>query len=236
MVSVLPTSVARMSTEITVRGSFTAFQPPERGIVHAAISYHGPEKDWVYDQVARDLAVVKESIVRLEDGDDGAVTWWSAAQLRTWSHRPRNEDGEELPLVHVASIGVEVKFRDFTTLSQWVGGHVAGTEGFELSHVKWALTTKSRDELITKVRTRAVQDAAARAQLYADALELGTVRPVAIADPGMLGSQAQSHGDDGMAYMDAAPGSSGGRPDVELVPNDISVSATVDARFVAAAS
>lgn len=223
-----------MSTEITVRGSFSDFQPPERGTVHASVSYHGPEKDWVYDQVARDLEVVKESIRRLEDGDHGAVTWWSAAQLRTWSHRPRNEDGEELPTVHVASIGVEVKFRDFTALSQWVGEHLTGTEGFELSYVRWALTTKSREELVARVRTRAVQDAAARAQLYADALDLGTVRPTAIADAGMLGGQAQSQFGDGFGSVDAAPASSRSGPDVELVPEDIRVSATVDARFVAA--
>ena len=221
-----------MSTEITVRGSFSAFQPPERGTVHASISYHGPEKDWVYDQVARDLDVVKESVLRLKDGDNGAVTRWSAAQMRTWSHRPRNEDGEELPLVHVASIGLEVKFRDFTALSQWVGGHVTGTEGFEVSYVNWALTSKSRDELITRVRTGAVHDAAARAQLYADALGLGTVRPVAVADAGMLGAQSHPQGG-GIGSLEAAPRSSGGSPEVELVPEDIRVSATVDARFVA---
>lgn len=223
-----------MSTEITVRGSYSAFQPPERGTVHASISYHGPEKDWVYDQVARDLEAVKESIRRLEDGDDGPVTRWSAAQLRTWSHRPRNEDGDELPPIHDASVRVEVRFRDFTVLSQWVGGHVTGTEGFELSYVEWALTTKSRDELVATVRTRAVQDAAARAQLYADALDLGTVRAVAIADAGMLG--AQSQGREPMGAFNAEPGSAGGGPDVQLVPKDISVSATVDARFVTASS
>ncbi len=234
MLSVLPASFARMATEITVRGSYSAFRPPERGTVHASISYHGPEMDWVYDQVARDLDVVKESVLRLKDGDNGAVTWWSAAQLRTWTRRPINDDGEELPLVHVASIGVEVKFRDFTTLSQWVGGHVTGTEGFELSYVKWALTTKSRDELVTQVRTGAVRDAAARAQLYADALDLGTVRPVAIADAGMLGAQSHSQGDGGIGPLHAAPESSGGGPAVALVPEDIRVSATVDARFVTA--
>lgn len=234
MMSVLPASVARMSTEITVQGSFSAFRPPERGTVHASISYHGPEMDWVYDQVARDLAVVKESVLRLKDGDDGAVTRWSAGQLRTWSHRPTNEDGEELPLIHDASVGVEMKFRDLTALSQWVGGHVTGTEGFELSFVNWALTTKSHDDLTAEVRTGAVQDAAARAQLYADALGLGPVSPVAIADPGMLGDRVHSEGGIGSVFADAAP--PGGRPDVELVPKDIRVSATVDARFVAAAS
>lgn len=222
-----------MSTEITVRGSFSAFQPPERGTVHASISYHGPDAEWVYDRVARDLDVVKQSILRLKDGDNGAVTWWSAQQLRTWTNRPTNRDGEELPLVHVASVGIEVKFRDFTALSQWVGGHITGTEGFELSYVRWALTSKSREELTTRVRTGAVQDAAARAQLYADVLDLGTVRPVAIADVGMLGAQVNPDRGVGIASMDAAPAPSGSSPEVELVPEDIRVSATVDARFVA---
>ena len=82
-----------------------------------------------------------------------------------------------------------------------------------------------------------MQDAAARAQLYADALDLGTVRAVAIADAGMLGAHAQSQGDDGIGSLHAAPGSAGGgRPDVKLEPKDISVSATVDARFVTVAS
>jgi uncharacterized protein len=200
-----------MSTEITVRGSYSAFRPPERGTVHASISYHGPEMDWVYDQVARDFDVVKESVLRLTDGDNGAVTWWSAAQMRTWSNRLRTDDGKPLPLEHVASIGIEVKFRDFTALSQWVGGHVTGTEGFELSYVRWALTTKSRDELVTQVRTGAVHDAAARAQLYADALDLGAVRPVAIADAGMLGTQGQSQGGDGIGFLHAVGRRSGGR-------------------------
>ncbi|MEX7473178.1 SIMPL domain-containing protein [Mycobacterium adipatum] len=222
-----------MSTEITVRGSFSAFQPPERGTVHASISYHGPDAEWVYDRVARDLDVVKQSILRLKDGDSGAVTWWSAQQLRTWTNRPTNRDGEELPLVHVASVGIEVKFRDFTALSQWVGGHITGTEGFELSYVRWALTSNSREELTTRVRTGAVQDAAARAQLYADALDLGTVSPVAIADAGMLGAQVNPDRGVGIASMDAAPAPSGGSPEVELVPEDIRVSATVEARFVA---
>jgi hypothetical protein len=101
----------------------------------------------VYERVARDLEAVKASIVPLKSGDDGAVTWWSADQLRTWSNRPWNQDGEQLPLVHHASVGVEMKFRDFTALSRWVGGHVANTEGFRVSQVEWALTVKRREKL-----------------------------------------------------------------------------------------
>ena len=217
-----------MSTEITVRGSFSAFERPERGTVHASIAYEGPAMEPVYGRVARDLEAVKASIARLDDKENGAVTWWSADQLRTWSNRPWNKDGKRLPLVHHAIVGLEVKFRDFSALSRWVGEHVANTEGFRVAHVEWALTAKRREALEKEVRTRAVRDAVTRAQAYADALGLGPVRPVGIADAGMLGKRTESG--PSAAYMRA--GAVGGAPDVELVPEHIEVSAQVDARFV----
>ena len=217
-----------MSTEITVRGSFSAFERPERGTVHATIAYEGPVMEPVYGRVARDLDAVKASIAPMDDKDNGAVTWWSADQLRTWSNRPWHKDGKQLPLIHHASVGLEVKFRDFSALSRWVGEHVANTEGFRVAHVEWALTAKRREALEKEVRTRAVRDAVTRAQAYADALGLGQVRPVAIADAGMLGTRTESG--PSAAYMRAA--AVGGAPDVELVPEHIEVSAEVDARFV----
>lgn len=221
----------RMPTEITVRGTFSAFQAPERGTVHATIAYEGPVMEPAYDRVARDLDAVKASVTPLKDGDDAPVTWWSAEQLRTWSNRPWNKDGKQLPLVHHASVALEVKFRDFAALSRWVGQHVANTEGFRVSSVEWALTEKRKAELQKQVRTRAVEDAVSRAQQYSDALGLGTVRPVAVADAGMLGTDLRPSGGGG-AYMRAAA-LAGGAPDVELLPEHIEVSADVDARFVA---
>jgi hypothetical protein len=34
-----------MSTEITVRGAFSAFRPAERGTVHTTVGYEGPEME-----------------------------------------------------------------------------------------------------------------------------------------------------------------------------------------------
>jgi hypothetical protein len=220
-----------MPTEITVRGSFTAFQAPERATVHATIAYEGPVMEPVYDLVARDLEAVKTTVTPLRTGDHGPVTWWSAEQLRTWSTRPWNKDGIQMPLVHHASVGIEVKFRDFAALSRWVGEHVANTNGFRVSRVEWALTSKRRTELQRQVRTRAVEDAVIRAQQYADALGLVRIRPVAIADAGMLGANLDPQGGTGIGLMRAAA-MPGGAPDVELLPEDIEVSAAVDARFV----
>ncbi len=186
----------------------------------------------VYDRVARDLQAVKASISRLHGGKNSPVTWWSAEQLRTWSNRPWNKDGKQLPLVHHASVGVEVKFRDFTALSRWVGEHIANTDGFRVAHVEWALTVKRRDKLLKKVRSRAIRDAAARAQQYADALRLGRIRPVAVADAGMLGADLHPESGGGAPYLRAGPAALGGSADIELKPEDIEVSAAVDARFV----
>jgi hypothetical protein len=218
-----------MSTEITVRGSFSAFERPERGTVHATIAYEGPAMEPVYSRVARDLDALRASVDPLHDKAEGPVTWWSADQLRTWSTRPWNKDGKQLPLVHHASVDVEVKFRDFGALSRWVSQHIADIEGFRVARVEWGLTAKRRVALEKDVRTRAVRDAAARAQEYADALELGPIRPVAVADAGMLGTQRESG--PSAAFMRA--GAVGGAADVELVPEHIEVSAEVDARFVA---
>lgn len=220
-----------MPTEIIVRGSFSAFQPPERGTVHAIIAAEGPTIEPVYQRVAGDLEAVKASIEPLHNPDGGPVTWWSTQQLRTWSNRPWNNEGKQLPLVHHASIGVEVKFSDFAALSRWVGGQISGTGGFEMSRIEWALTARHREDLVAEVHAGAVRDAVVRAQRYADALGLGTVRPVAIADAGMLGQSPPDQGPSPrFVRAMAAPG---GTPEVEFAPADIEISLAVDARFVA---
>jgi hypothetical protein len=219
-----------MATEITVRGSYSAFQPPERGTVHASIAYEGPAMEPVYERVARDLESLKASIIPMKSEEQGPVTWWSAEQLRTWSNRPWNNEGKRLPLVHHASVAVDVKFRDFAALSRWVSEHTASTEGFRVSNVEWALTVDRREALLKDARNEAVQDAVRRAQQYSDALGLGQIRPVAIADAGMLGAQLNPQAGQGAAYLRAAAVRSGA--EVELVPEHIEVAAAVDARFV----
>ena len=220
-----------MPTEITVRGTFSTFQAPERATVHATIAFEGPAMEPVYDRVARDLDAVKASVTPLKTGDHGPVTWWSAQQLRTWSNRPWNKDGIQMPLVHHASVGIEVKFRDFASLSRWVGNHVANTEGFRVGSIEWALTSKRHKELQRQARIRAVEDAVVKAREYAEALGLGTIRPIAIADAGMLGANLHPERDVSSASLRmAAP--MGGAPEIELLPEDIQVSSAVDARFV----
>jgi uncharacterized protein YggE len=219
-----------MPTEITVRGRSNASEPPERGTVHATIAFEGPAMEPVYERVARDMDSVKASVESLRAAD-GPVTRWSAQALRTWSSRPWNQEGKRLPTVYHARVDVEVEFRDFTALSRWITAHTNDTEGVRISDVEWSLTTGRGDELRRQVRTKAVEDAVRRAQQYADALDLGEVRPVAVADSGMLSAGPTPGGGDDVGLMRSM--AVGSAPEMELVPEDIEVSATVDARFVA---
>ncbi len=222
----------RMPTEITVHGAATALEPPERGIVHASVSYEGPDMEPVYESVARDTETVKQSVDALRKDESTAVTRWSARSIRTWSTRPWNEKGKQLPLVHHAKVDLEVEFRDFAVLSRWLAAHIDGTGGFHVGHVRWTLTKQRREDLLRQVRTEAVRNAAERAQQYADAIGLGEVQPVAIADSGMLGSGGVARGFQEMAPAGRAM-SVGSAPEIEFEPEDIEVAATVDARFVA---
>jgi len=219
-----------MPTEFTVRGSHSAFHRPERGTARVTLGFEGPALQPVYDRVVGDLEAVRTSVDALHDPERGPVTWWATQHVRTWAQRPWNKDGKQLPLVHHASVGVEVKFRDFAVLARWVGQHVAETAGFRLDGVTWALTEAKRLDLERAARTRAVQAAARRAQEYADALDLGPVRAVAVADAGMLGEGIAPLGGGSGAYLRMAAAESGA--ELELSPEDIEVAAAVDARFV----
>ena len=148
-----------MSTEITVRGSFAAFERPERGTVHATIAYDGPAMEPVYGRVARDLDAVKASIAPLDNKDNGPVTWWSADQLRTWS----NSAMEQRRQAASARAPRQRRFRgEVSGLRRAVPlGRRACREhrGIPRCTVEWALTAKRLEALQKEVRTRAVRDA-----------------------------------------------------------------------------
>ena len=75
-------------------------------------------------------------------------------------------------------------------------------------------------------------DATAKAQAYAAAIGLTTVRALAIADAGMLGEGLHPIAPQGLAYARAGSADAGGA-DLQFAPQDIAVTAEIDARFVA---
>ncbi|MGO1511394.1 MAG: SIMPL domain-containing protein [Actinomycetales bacterium] len=220
--------------EITVRGSHRRFHPAERGTVHARVALEGADPAKVYDAVVRSAGRVHASIAGIHDPAHGPVTWWSAQDVRTWAQRPWNKDGKQLPHVHHARTDLEVKFRDFGRLSTWLR-EMTSVQGFVVDRVAWSLTEVRRAELVRQARTGAVADAREKAAAYAAALGLGDVRPLEVADAGMLGDERRAEGDESVPFARAAAFGGGGEPDLRLLPEDIEITARVDARFAAAA-
>ncbi len=221
-------------TVITVRGSFDSYFPPERATVNLAVGHQGPEKAAVYARTTAAAARVTEVLGGITDPEQGPVTWWSSDRVRTWSEKPWNQEGKQLPLVFHATVGVEAKFKDFVALARFID-EVVVLPGVSVRGLTWTLTEARKREVVREARQRAVQDATERAADYASAAGLTTVTVAAVADVGMLGGDTNytsSGGNVAFARAAAAPGGAG-EASLDLTPSDVAISASVDARFLA---
>jgi uncharacterized protein YggE len=226
--------------EITVRGTATTTHPPEFATAYLAASAQGSERAEVHERADVAAKAITEAITPLVDADAGPITHWWSEQLRVDSYR--DFDGHREALTHRAEVSFRVRFGGsdagtggFARLGAWLGALVA-IEDVAVRHVEWSLTDELREQLTERVRSQAVRDAQQRAAGYARDLGLTTVRPVAAADPGLLGRAAS------MEHGGAVPVAGGavrysmkaGGMTVNFAPEDIEVSAAVDMRFVAA--
>ena len=225
-----------MGTTITVQGHHSAWYPAERATVTVSVQFDGPEREKVFSSATAAADAVRETIVGRHDAAQGPITWWAADSIRVWSQRPWNDRGEQLDPVHYAALDLTAKFSDFESLSSWIES-VVEIPGANVSSIEWALTDGKITTVNAEVRSRAVKDAVAKATVYAQSIGLGSVTATAIADPGMLGDAAAG-GDSGIGgmprsiAMKSSFDGSGSAP-LALKPEQIEVSASVDARFVA---
>lgn len=220
------------STTITVRGEFSAWYPAERATVSAWVHADGPDRDAVYARAVESADFVQHLISDIHDPETGPITWWTSDRVRIWSERPWNQEGKQLAPVHHAAVDFSAKFRDFVALADWFES-AAAIDAVTVGGIAWDVTDTTRTAATDEVRTRAVQDAAAKAAVFAHAIGLTTVTPVAIADPGMLGDG----GAPGAGFVSDAvmmkSQRAGGSAGLELKPEEIAVSCAVDARFSA---
>jgi hypothetical protein len=217
-------------TIITVEGSFDFHHPAERGTVRLAAGFQGSGKEDVVARTTQLQSFLSAQVQAMTDGTSGPVTWWSADRVRVWSERPWNQDGKQLPLVHHCTVGLQVKFSDLGRLAGWVE-EIAGYDGVSIAGIDWTLTEAKKSSLVFEVRDRAIKNAVEKASSYARSLGLSNVRPVAVADPGMLGDQSSPSSSPVQAYSRAA--STQPEPQLNLKPEDITVSWRVHARFAA---
>lgn len=224
-------------TVITVQGRHVARHPAERAVVRLGVSFDGSARDAVFAQANAAAEALRDGIQSLHNATAGPVVTWSSDSVQVWGDRPWNQDGKQLPLVFHARIGFTAEFDDFDALSRFLEQQAAA-DGVAISWVEWKLTDGRKDVATTEVRALAVADATRKAETYAHAVGLTTVRPVAIADPGMLGDQVGASGG-GFEFTAAAPRmmkasmDAGGGPELSLKPEEIEIAVVVDARFTA---
>ncbi|GAB6857303.1 SIMPL domain-containing protein [Microbacterium xylanilyticum] len=213
---------------ITVRGEHQVRIAPESAVVTLSVALDGPDRESV---IARTLALaepIREALATRQTG--GAVESWSSRRLAVRSERPWSNDGTRLDLVHHASVDFRATFLDFADLSSWVAD-VSAEEGVCVDGTQWTLTPETRTRVEQEVAAEAVRVAVQRASAYAAALGLDSVEPIEIADAGLISDfSATDAAPKAMRAFGAAPAPSG----LDLHGDDITVSATVEARFVAA--
>jgi uncharacterized protein YggE len=215
---------------VTVRGEHEARVAPERATVRVSVRADGPDRSAVVDAAMRLAEPVRSSISARADA--ASVVEWSSTRLSVRSERPWNNEGKRLAPVYYASIDFTATFTEASDLSEWVSD-VSAWDGVEIGWVDWHLTPETRARLERDVAAAAVGVAVNRAEAYAAALGLTTVTPLEIADMGLIsrgeaGSPAPMLKARGAAFAmaDSSPG-------MEYEPEDITVSATVEGRFLA---
>lgn len=212
---------------ITVRGEHEVHVAAERATVHLTVVQEGSDRQSVVDAALSAATPVRESITTRKES--GAVAEWTSRQLDVRADRPWSNDGKRLAPVYRATVDFTATFADISEMSLWAT-ELSAWDGVELGYTEWLLTDETATRLESEVATEAVNVAVTRATAYAKALGLQTVAPLEIADRGLIsaGSPPAPKMARAMAFDSAA-----GAPAMEYAGEDITVSATVEARFSA---
>lgn len=210
---------------ITVRGTHQERIAPEQAVAHVSVRAEGAERGPVVELLSARSAPVGADLTARQA--QGSLVQWSSQRIVVWTERPWS-DGRRLAPVHHASIEFTAVFGDALSLSWWLG-EVAERDGVEVGAIHWRLTPETARQVERAVAARAVEVAVDRATAYAAAIGRDEVVPVEIADAGLLGG-----GDATPApqMVPAALARDAGAPAFDMRPADITVAATVEARFL----
>lgn len=213
---------------ITVRGEHEARIAPEHAIAHVSASVDGAERGAVVERIAALVGPVRDDLTARKAS--GGIADWTSQRVSVWADRPWNSEGRQLDLVHHASVELRATFTDFMLLSDWLSD-MASREGMQVGSVSWELAPETRARVEREVATQAVSVAVERATAYAEAIGRATLTPVEIADLGLLTDGVAPAGG-AMQMMKASMGRDAvGSAMAELHPEDIVISAGVEARF-----
>nr|WP_314841385.1 SIMPL domain-containing protein [uncultured Microbacterium sp.] len=217
---------------ITVRGEHETRVSPERATIRLAVRAEGAARASVIDRAMSLTEPVRGSIKARSDA--GSVIDWSSTRLTVRAERPWNNEGRQLDLVYYASVDLTATFAEASELSIWVT-EISPWDGVEVGEVDWHLTPETTARTEAEVAARAVGVAVARAQAYATALGRGDVVPLEVADAGLLAPPATPPAFGAMAKNRTAAFSAASdtSSSMQYEPQEIVISATVEARFIA---
>ncbi|MBP5801880.1 SIMPL domain-containing protein [Microbacterium maritypicum] len=215
---------------VTVRGEHEARVAPERATIRVGVRADGPERTAVVENAMRLAEPVRSSIT--DRADAGSVVEWTSKRLSVRAERPWSNDGKRLAPVYYASIDFTATFAEASDLSIWVSD-ISPWDGVEVGWVDWHLTTATRAQVERDVAAAAVGVAVARAEAYAGALGLDEVTPLEIADVGLISSGQPSPGAPMLKVRGGVAFAADTAPAMEYEPEEIVISATVEARFLA---
>lgn len=213
---------------ITVRGENETRVAPERAVAHVSATVDGPDRGAVVERIAALAAPVREDLASRTQR--GSVAEWSSHRVSVWSERPWSNEGVQLDLVHHATVELTATFTDFVVLSDWLNA-LADRDGIQIGGVDWLLSPETRTRVEREVATAAVAAAVERATAYAGALGLASVTPLEIADLGLLTGSQEATGSPRVYAKAAMAMDAAGPSAVDFQPDDIVVSAAVEARF-----
>ncbi|KAJ5184002.1 hypothetical protein N7492_001618 [Penicillium capsulatum] len=237
--------------QIHLSGTSSVAYRPERGTLAITVKSSGPEQQPVSADVTTTSNYLnqgfRELSPKLETGavaPDAPVTSFSSKLLRTWSTRPTDEHNNPLPPTYHATIGFNVVFRDFDKLGE-VAGMLASYPNVQIDCVSWDLTEATQKELGSETRKAAIRDAIVKANDYAEVVGIKVI-PVEIHDRGQGTSGTSLFASMAAPAAPATPG--GGlfgtskadndvieTTPIDLNPQDVRYSGSVDVRFEAVA-
>lgn len=211
---------------INVTGSSTIHQSPEQAVLFFHVQFEGSSSDTVSKEVTAASNKLQRKFKELKSDSLGPapVAAFSTSSLRSWSERPKNQDGNPGERVHYAQLRFEVTFLDFKKLSE-VAGRLSACPNVAISSIDWRLADETKQELSSKTRKLAMKDAIKKASDYAEVIGR-KVNPVEITDMESPGLHSPRY----MATMAACP-MEDEREELDLTPQDVELSSSIQVNF-----
>lgn len=224
---------------ITVTGHAERTVAPNRCTAVLRVHADGSSRKQAAEPVTAAVATITDLVTELHKRIPNPVKRWTFDRVRHGRRRPFNREGKNRPWVYNSSASITVTFHEFDAVGAFVE-RVAELEVVTVADLQWWITRKARKKRLSQVRDLAVRNALDKAKAYTTSLGLDTVRAVAIADPGMLGSQPSPVHAGGAPMMrtamlrsDAMNAPESAEPELVFEPDRVTLTADVEARFEA---